>query len=113
MLSFSKRNGERRLGDIQWKEEVFNIFKLNSNFGIIRPTSLTYRHTDTKHIRLFIDIVTKRIYLFNIVARNFRKKLGFSVCKKEISPAFKRGKSARASPTPSARFTAQHLSAPL
>ena len=44
---FSKRNGERRLGDISWKEEVFNTFKLNSNFGIILPTSLTYRHTDT------------------------------------------------------------------
>ena len=74
-------------------------------------------------MKLFIDIVTKRIYLFNIVAWNFRKKIGFPVCKKEnfagLQAHRKRGKSARASPTPhhtlneerSARFTAQHLSA--
>ena len=54
---------------------------------------------------------------------NYRKKIGFSVCKKEnfagLQAHRKRGKSARASPTPhhtlneerSARFTAQHLSA--
>ena len=65
----------------------------------------------------------KRIYLFNIVAWNYRKKIGFPVCKKEnfagLQAHRKRGKSARASPTPhhtlneerSARFTAQHLSA--
>ena len=65
----------------------------------------------------------KRIYLFNIVARNYRKKIGFPVCKKEnfagLQAHRKRGKSARASPTPhhtlneerSARFTAQPLSA--
>ena len=65
----------------------------------------------------------KRIYLFNTVAWNNRKKIGFPVCKKEnfagIQAHRKRGKSARASPTPhhtlneerSARFTAQHLSA--
>ena len=74
-------------------------------------------------MELFIDIVTKRIYLFNIVALNFRKKIGFPVCKKEnfagLQAHRKRGKSARASPTPhhtlneerSARFTAQLLSA--
>ena len=68
-------------------------------------------------------IVMKRIYLFNIVARNYRKKIGFPVCKKENFTGHqahrKRGKSARASPTPhhtlneelNARFTAQHLSA--
>ena len=104
MLIFCKRNGERRLGDIWWKEEVFNTFKLNSNFGIIRPTSLTYRHTDTNIRNCFIDIVMKRIYLFNIVAWNYRKKIGFPVCKKEnfagIQAHRKRGKSARASPTP-------------
>ena len=123
MLSFCKRNGERRLGDIWWKEEVFNTFKLNSNFGIIRPTSLTYRHTDTNIWNCFIDIVMKRIYLFNIVAWNYRKKIGFPVCKKEnfagLQAHWKRGKRARASPTPhhtlneerSARFTAQPLSA--
>ena len=53
----------------------------------------------------------------------YRKKIGFPVCKKEnfagLQAHRKRGKSARASPTPhhtlneerSARFTAQHLSA--
>ena len=34
-------------------------------------------------MKLFIDIVMKRIYLFNIVAWNYRKKIGFRVCKKE------------------------------
>ena len=80
----------------------------------------TYRH---KHIKLFIDIVMKRIYQFNIVAWNYRKKVGFPVCKKENFACFqvhrKRRKSARASPTPhhtlneewSARFTTQPLSA--
>ena len=123
MSSFCKRNGERLLGDIWRKEEVFNTFKLNSNFGTIRPTSLTYRHTDTNIWNCFIDIVMKRIYLFNIVAWNYRKKIGFPVCKKEnfagLQAHRKRGKSARASPTPhhtlneerSARFTAQPLSA--
>ena len=65
----------------------------------------------------------KRIYLFNIVAWNYRKKIGFPVCKKEnfagLQAHRKRGKGARASPTPhhtlneerSARFTAQPLSA--
>ena len=74
-------------------------------------------------MKLFIDIVVKRIYLFNIVAWNYRKKIGFPVCKKEnfagLQAHRKRGKSARASHTPhhtlneerSARFTAQHLSA--
>ena len=74
-------------------------------------------------MKLFIDIVMKRIYLFNTVAWNYRKKIGFPVCKKEnfagLQAHRKRGKSARASPTPhhtlneeqSARFTAQHLSA--
>ena len=74
-------------------------------------------------MELFIDIVIKRIYLFNIAAWNYRKKIGFPVCKKEnfagLQAHRKRGKSARASPTPhhilneerSARFTAQHLSA--
>ena len=71
----------------------------------------------------FIDIVEKRIYLFNTEAWNYRKKIGFPVCKKEnfagLQAHRKRGKSARASPTPhhtlneerSARFTAQPLSA--
>ena len=45
-------------------------------------------------MKLFIDIVMKRIYLFNIVAWNYRKKIGFPVCKKKISPAFKRTGSA-------------------
>ena len=74
-------------------------------------------------MKLFIDIVMKRIYLFNIVAWNYRKKIGFPVCKKEnfagLQAHRKRKKSARASPTPhhtlneerSARFNAQHLSA--
>ena len=74
-------------------------------------------------MKLFIDIVMKRIYLFNIVAWNYRKKIGFPVCKKEnfagLQAHRKRGKSARASPTlhhtlneeRSARFTAQPLSA--
>ena len=104
MSSFCKRNGERLLGDIWRKEEVFNTFKWNSNFGTIRPTSLPYRHTDTNIWSCFIDIVMKRIYLFNIVAWNYRKKIGFPVCTKEnfagIQAHRKRGKSARASPTP-------------
>ena len=74
-------------------------------------------------MKLFIDIVIKRIYLFNIVARNYRKKIGFPVCKKEnfagLEAHWKRGKCARASPSPhhtlnkerSARFNAQPLSA--
>ena len=74
-------------------------------------------------MKLFIDIALKRIYLFNIVAWSYRKKIGFPVCKKEnfagLQAHRKRGKSARASPTPhhtlneerSARFTAQPLSA--
>ena len=65
----------------------------------------------------------KRIYLFNIIAWNYRKKRGFPVCKKKnfagLQAHKKRGKSARASPTPhhtlneerSACFTAQPLSA--
>ena len=75
-------------------------------------------------MKLFIDIVMKRIYLFNIVAWNYRKKMGFPVCKKEnfagLQAHWKRGKSARASPTPhhtlneeqSARFTAQRQGPP-
>ena len=67
-------------------------------------------------MKLFIDIVMKRIYLFNIVAWNYRKKIGFPVC---LQAHRKRGKSARASLTPhhtlnvkrSARFIAQHLAA--
>ena len=76
-----------------------------------------------KQMKLFINIVMKRIYLFNTVAWNYRKKIGFPVCKKEnftgLQEYRKRRKSARASPTPhhtlneerSARFTAQPLSA--
>ena len=74
-------------------------------------------------MKLFIDIVVRRIYLFSFVAWNYRKKIGFPVCKKEnfdgLEAHWKRGKSARASPTSrrtlneerSARFTAQALSA--
>ena len=74
-------------------------------------------------MKLFIDIVMKQINLFNIVAWNYREKIGFPVCKKEnfagLQSHRNRGKSARASPTPhhilneerSARFTAQPLSA--
>ena len=74
-------------------------------------------------MKLFIDIVMKRIYLFNIVAWHYRKEIGFLVCKKEnfagLQAHRKRGKRARASPTPHhslneerrARFTAQPLSA--
>ena len=74
-------------------------------------------------MKLFIDNIMKRIYLFNIVPWNYRKKIGFPVRKKKnfagLQAHRKRGKSARASPTPhhtlneerSARFTAQPLSA--
>ena len=74
-------------------------------------------------MKLFIGIAMKQIYLFNIVAWNYRKKIGFPVCKKKnfagLQAHRKRGKSARASPTPhhtlneerSTRFTAQPLSA--
>ena len=55
-------------------------------------------------MKLFIEIVMKWIYLFNIVAWNYRNKIGFPVCKKEnfagLKAHRKRGKSARASPTP-------------
>ena len=89
------------------QEEVFNTFKLNSNFGIIRPTSLTYAYRH-KHMKLLIDIVMKRIYLFNIVTLDCRKKIAFPVCKKEnfagLQAHQKRGKSARASPTPHHTF---------
>ena len=73
-------------------------------------------------MKLFINIFMKQIYLFNIVASNYRKKIGFPVCPKEnftgLQAYRKSGKSARASPTPhhtlneerSARFTAQPLS---
>ena len=72
-------------------------------------------------MKMFINVVMKRIYLFNTVAWNYRKKIGLPVCKKEnlagLQVHRKRGMSARASPTPhhtlnkeqSARFTAQHL----
>ena len=53
---------------------------------------------------MFIDIVMKRIYLFNIVAWNYTKKIGFPVCKMEnfsgLQAHRRRGQSARASPTP-------------
>ena len=74
-------------------------------------------------MELFINIIMKQNYLFNIVTWNYRKKIGFKVCKKEnftrLQAYRKRGKSARASPTPHhtlnegrrARFTAQALSA--
>ena len=73
-------------------------------------------------MKLFIDIVMKRIYLFNIVAWNYRKKIEFPVCKKETFAGLeahrKSGKSARASPSPhhtlneerSARFTCLRFS---
>ena len=55
-------------------------------------------------MKLFINTAMKQIYLFNIVAWNYRKEIGFPVCKKENFPGLqayrKRGKSARASPTP-------------
>ena len=74
-------------------------------------------------MKLFIDIVMRRIYLFSFVSWNYRMKIGFPGCKKEnfggLEAHWKRGKSARASPTShrtlneerSARFTAQALSA--
>ena len=34
-------------------------------------------------MKLFINVVMKPIYLFNIVALDYRKKIGFLVCKKE------------------------------
>ena len=76
-------------------------------------------------MKLFINVVMKRIYLFNTVAWNYRKNIGFPVCKKEnfvvLREHRKRGKSARAIPTShhtlleerSARFIAQPLSAPV
>ena len=68
-------------------------------------------------MKLFIDIVMKQIYLFNIQPEITER---IPVCKKEnfagLQAHRKRGNSARASPTPhhtlneerSARFTAQH-----
>ena len=94
-----------------------------SNFGITRPTSLTFRQTNINIWNCLLIGFVKQIYLFNIVASNYRKKIGFPVCTKEnftgLQAYRKRGKSARASPTPyhslreerSARFTVQPLSA--
>ena len=105
MLSFCKRRKT-----IRWylvEGGAFNTFKLNSNFGIIRPTSLTcgaYRH---KHMKLFINTVMKQIYVFNNVAWNYRNRIRFPVCKKENFAGHQvhrklpeARQSARASPTP-------------
>ena len=74
-------------------------------------------------MKLFINIVMKRFYLFHTVSWNCKKKIGFPVCKKEnfasLRAQRKRRKNSRASPTPhhtsleeqSARFIAQPLSA--
>ena len=55
-------------------------------------------------MKLFINIVMKRIYLFHTAGWNYRKKIEFPVCKKEnfagLRAHRKRGKSARVSPTP-------------
>ena len=73
-----------------------------------------------KHMKLFINILIKRIYLFYTVGWNYTKKREFSVWKKENSAGLRahrrRGKSTRASPSKSieersARFIAQTLSA--
>ena len=114
MLSFCKRRKT-----IRWylvEGGAFNTFKLNSNFGIIRPTSLTcgaYRH---KQMKLFINTVMKQIYVFNNVAWNYRNRIGFPVCRKENFACHqvhrKRRKNARAiKKERSVRFTAQPLSA--
>ena len=50
-----------------------------------------YRH---KHMKLFINTVMKRIYVFNNAAWNYRNKIVFWFAKKKISPAFKRTGSA-------------------
>ena len=98
-------------------------FQIKLKFWHYRTNKFDLQAHKHKHMKLFIDIVIKQIYLFNIVAWNYRKKIGFPVCKKEnfagLQAHRKRGKSARASPTPhhtlneerSARFTAQPLSA--
>ena len=41
-------------------------------------------------MKLFINIVMKRIYLFNTVAWNYERKKDFRFAKKKISQAFKR-----------------------
>ena len=72
-------------------------------------------------MKLFIDIFLKRIYLFNIVAWNYRKKIGFPVCKKEnftsSAPEARKERSCLSysashiiNEERSARFTAQYLS---
>ena len=114
MLSFCKRRKT-----IRWylvEGGAFNTFKLNSNFGIIRPTSLTcgaYRH---KHMKLFINTVMKQIYVFNNVAWNYRNRIGFPVCRKG-APEAQKERSCQSYFAPhikkerSVRFTAQPLSA--
>ena len=70
-------------------------------------------------MKLFIDIVMKQIYLFNIVAWNYRKKIGFPVCKKKIfhrPSSVPEARKERSCQSYSAsdiewRFTAQPLSA--
>ena len=98
-------------------------FQIKLKFGHYTTNKFDLQAYKHKHMKLFIDIVIKRIYLFNAVACNYRKKIGFLVCKKEnftgLQAHRKRGRSTRASPTPhhtlneerSARFTAQHSSA--
>ena len=55
-------------------------------------------------MKLFINTVMKRIYVFNNVAWNYRNKIEFPVCKQKkkfasLQAHQKRGRSARASPT--------------
>ena len=56
-----------------------------------------------KHMKLFINILMKRIYLFYTVRWNYWKKIEFSVCKKKnfagLGAHRKHRKSTRASPT--------------
>ena len=59
-------------------------------------------------MKLFINIAVKRIYLFLTIALNYRKKVGFQVCKKEnfarLQVHRKRKKSASASRTPASHI---------
>ena len=76
-------------------------------------------------MKLLINIAMERIYLLHPVGSKLWKEIGFPVCKKKnfvgLQAHRKRGRSARASPTPhhtslegrSARFISQPLSAPV
>ena len=58
-------------------------FQIKVKFWHYKTNKFDLQAHKQKHMKLSIDIVIKQIYLFNIVAWNYRKKIGFPVCKTE------------------------------